>query len=591
MIKPGTNPFGIDESAVAGATQSLIDSFLRSLPSGAATDFAAALAAAASNSGAHSEKLRGLEQSFYRDHLVLWKSIVDSKAESFSTPDGPDPRFSSADWNELPFFRYLHQAYLLNCRFVMNLAECADLEPHAKRRLAFVLRQAMDAASPANSPLTNPESIRLAAQSQGQSMAQGMKLLAADMARGRISMSDETAFEVGRNLAITPGAVVLENEVMQLIQYAPATTQVFERPLLIVPPFINKYYVLDLQPENSFARYCTQQGFTTFIVSWRNVPEELGELSWQDYVERGVLAPIKAAQSITGADHVNTLGFCVGGTLLASALAMLRKQTSMPSSSLTLLASLLNFSDSGEISVYVDPAFVEKAEREFAQGGVMPGSQLATTFATLRANDLIWQFVVNGYLKGQPPRAFDLLYWNSDGANLPGRLYAYYLRNMYLENNLCVPGKISLRGVPIDLGAIGLPSYVFAAQEDHIVPWRSAYRSMLLLGDNSEFVLGASGHIAGVVNPASKNRRHYWTNPDIVGNPDAWLKNAAQHAGSWWSHWSEWLKTKSGKQIEAPRKLGNRKYPEIEAAPGRYVAQRWPAPEQAAGLRPFHSGR
>ncbi len=581
------NPLGIDESAVAGATKSLIEGFLRSLPAGAVADFTAILASAAAGSGLHSERLRTLEAAFYRDHLALWKSTTDSTSESFSIADGPDPRFSSADWNELPFFRYLHQAYLLNCRFVMNLAECGDLAPQARRRLEFVLRQTMDAASPANSPLTNPEVIRRSAQSQGESVARGMKLFAADMARGRITMSDETAFEVGRNLAITPGAVVLENEVMQLIQYAPATPQVFERPLLIVPPFINKYYVLDLQAENSFVRYCTQQGFATFMVSWRNVPEELGTLSWQDYVEQGVLAPTQVAQAITGADNINTLGFCVGGTLLASALAKMRKGASMPVSSLTLLASLLDFSDVGEISVYIDPAFVEKAEQEFANGGIMPGSQLATTFATLRANDLIWQFVVNGYLKGQPPRAFDLLYWNSDGANLPGRLYAFYLRNMYLENNLRVPDKLSLRGVPIDLGVIGLPSYVFAAQEDHIVPWRSAYRSMLLLGNESEFVLGASGHIAGVVNPASKNRRHYWTNPGIVGDPEAWIKTAAQHPGSWWTHWSQWLKTKSGKQIDAPGRLGNLEYPESEAAPGSYVMQRWPTANQGTDTTPF----
>jgi len=313
--------------------------------------------------------------------------------------------------------------------------------------------------------------------------------------------------------------VVLENEVMQLIQYAPSTDQVFERPLLIVPPFINKYYVLDLQPENSFVRYCVEQGFTTFIVSWRNIPPELGYLAWDDYVRDGVFAPIDAVRAITGAGMVNTLGFCVGGTLLATALAVMAQKSDFSVCSLTLLASMLDYSDTGDISVFVDREFVDRAELEFRDGGSMPGSRLAATFAMLRANDLVWYFVINNYLKGREPKPFDLLYWNADGANLPGRLYTYYLRNMYLENNLRIPGKLDSCGEPVDLRRIGVPAFVLATREDHIVPWKTAHMSTALLGGHTEFVLGASGHVAGIINPAAKKRRLYWTNSASV--PDA----------------------------------------------------------------------
>jgi len=436
------------------------------------------------------------------------------------------------------------------------------------------LRQLADAMSPNNYAATNPEVIRLAAETSGESLAQGMKLLAGDVARGRISMTDEQAFEVGRNLAVTPGSVVFENEVMQLIQYAPATAEVYEYPLLIVPPFINKYYILDLQPENSFVRYCVERGFSTFIVSWRNIPPELGQLGWDDYIEKGVFAPLEAVKSISGADKVNALGFCVGGTLLSCALAVMAAKNENLVASLTLLATMLDFSETGDISVYVDRDFVERSEQDFREPGLMPGSRLASTFATLRANDLIWHYVINNYLKGRPPRAFDLLYWNADGSNLPGRLYAYYLRNMYLENNLRIPGRLEACGVPLDLGAITAPAYIVATREDHIVPWKSAYASVGLLGGPAEFVLGASGHVAGIVNPASKNRRHFWLNSSATADADAWLAGAAQQAGSWWNHWASWLSNRSGKQKPAQAGPGNRQYPAREPAPGRYVKEK-----------------
>jgi polyhydroxyalkanoate synthase len=559
----------------AKANQALVEDFLRRLPSSGRIEFAELMRTLAFGSDAQREKLHSLQERLYREHLALWGSLLSGGNDI--APDATaagDHRFDAPEWSEVPFFRYVRQAYLLNVRFLDELGELVELDGHAKRRLQFVLRQFADAIAPTNFAATNPEVIKLAGETRGESLSQGMKLLAADLARGRISMTDERAFEVGRNLAVTPGAVVLENEVMQLIQYAPSTDQAFERPLLIVPPFINKYYILDLQPENSFVRYCVEQGFTTFIVSWRNTPPELGYLTWDDYVREGVLAPLDAVRAITGAEQVNTLGFCVGGTLLATALAVMAQRLDASVASLTLLASMLDFSETGDISVYVDREFVERAEQEFHNSGSMPGSRLAATFATLRANDLVWHFVINNYLKGREPKPFDLLYWNADGANLPGRLYTFYLRNMYLENNLRIPGKLDLRGVPLDLGKIEVPAFVLATREDHIVPWKTAHLSAALLGGRTEFVLGASGHVAGIINPASKKRRHYWTNVAAAPNADTWLAGAAQQAGSWWPHWANWLREKSGNKRSAPAALGSTRFPVIEPAPGRYVKEK-----------------
>jgi polyhydroxyalkanoate synthase len=347
---------------------------------------------------------------------------------------------------------------------------------------------------------------------------------------------------------------------------------VYERPLLIVPPFINKYYILDLQPQNSFTRYCVERGWLTYIVSWRNVSDALGSLTWDDYIEKGVFEPLRIVRESTSGAPVNTLGFCVGGTLLACALAVLAARGGSSVASLTLLASMLDFSDTGDVRAYVDRHYVQHCERQFAGGGVLPGSQLAATFSSLRANDLVWHFVVNNYLLGRDPKAFDLLYWNADSANVPGALYVYYLRNMYLENSLRVAGKLKMLGVAVDLAKIRVPAYVFAAMEDHIVPWRTAYRSGQLLGGSIRFVLGASGHVAGVINPASANRRHYWTGDSPSIDPDAWLAAAQQRAGSWWSDWSTWLEQHSGPRQPVPSSPA--RYPPLETAPGRYVRER-----------------
>ena len=534
------------------------------------------------------ERWLEIQQRYYRRQLELWGDFAPRSASAAPAaapapaPAPGDRRFAAPEWREQPYFNYLSRSYLLSGEWLMEVVAGTKLESHAKRKLEFLARQLVDAMSPANFPWSNPEALKLASQTGGESVARGLQLLAADAAKGMISMSDEAAFEIGRNLAVTPGAVVYENELMQMIQYRPAPGTVFERPLLMVPPCINKYYILDLQPENSFVRYAVEQGHTVFMVSWRNVPPEMGAVTWDDYLEQGVIRAIEAAAAICGVDTINALGFCVGGTLLGAAAAVLRGRGTERIASLTLLASMLDFHDTGELGVFVDEAFVRKREQDFASGGVLPGRELALTFASLRANDLIWHYVVNNYLKGRQPDPFDLLYWNADSTNLPGAMYTYYLRNMYLENNLRIPGKLTMCGVPVDLGTLDQPAYVLATREDHIVPWKTAYASARLLKGRIEFVLAASGHIAGVINPASKNRRSYWVNTVLEVEPERWLAGADSRQGSWWRRWSDWLAAFGGPRVAARETMGGGHYGELEPAPGRYVKEKCASAEPAA---------
>ena len=520
---------------------------------------------------------RELQARYYRTQLELWGAYAlhpDPPPSPLIEPDPSDRRFRGADWRKAPYFAYLVQSYLLSARWLKDIVDNVQLEPHTKRKLDFFARQLIDAMSPANFPWSNPEALTLAAQTDGESVRQGLRNLTADVEKGRVSMTDDTAFEIGRNLALTPGAVIFENDFMQLVQYRPATETVFERPLVMVPPCINKYYILDLQPENSFVRFAVEQGHTVYMISWRNMPDEMGQATWDDYLEHGVIKALEVASEVCGTPQVNALGFCVGGTLLGSALAVLRAQERDPVASLTLLATMLDFSDTGELSVFIDEAYVRKREQDFAQGGVLHGRELALTFASLRANDLIWQYVVNNYLKGRTPDAFDLLYWNSDSTNLPGAMYVYYVRNMYLENNLRLPNRLTMCGVPVDLCRVDMPVYSLATREDHIVPWKTAFASARLLAGKIEAVLAASGHIAGVINPATKNRRHYWLNPEQEEDPERWLAGAATHPGSWWPHWSAWLARFGGQRVAARSTPGGGDYREIEPAPGRYVREK-----------------
>jgi len=525
------------------------------------------------------EELRALQQEWLGRHADLWQGMLGKPAgqagPQVAVPEPGDKRFSHPAWGESPMFDYLRQAYLINAEYMKRMTEAAPVaDGLAKDRMRFLTRQMVDAMAPSNFLVTNPEFIKKAIDTQGDSIKQGIQNLLADLDKGHISMTDDSAFEVGRNLAITPGAVVFENELMQLIQYSPMTDKVAQRPLLMVPPCINKYYILDLQPENSVVRYVVDQGQTVFLISWRNVHADLGHLTWDDYIEKGALTAVKVVQEICKAEQINALGFCVGGTLLSSALCVARARGDNPVAALTLFTTLLDFSDPGEIGLFVDEAAVKAREETIGKGGLLRGSELATVFSALRANDLIWQYVVGNYLKGNKPPAFDLLYWNSDATNLPGPFLAWYLRNMYLENRLRVPGGLEMCGVKADLGSLDMPAFIYASREDHIVPWKASYLGRSLLGGETTFVLGASGHIAGVINPPAKNKRNYWLNDSTTADADAWFDAATEVKGSWWAVWTSWLRSHGGKEVAARGRLGSKAYPPGEPAPGRYVKEK-----------------
>ncbi len=578
-MNDSSNGMDIARKAIEAFNRQLMDSVAKPLDLNAGFDTTEIVRSLTAGLAQDTERWVEIQNRYFRKRLELWSAYAQPQREGAAQqpviePDASDRRFRAPEWRKEPYFEYLAQSYLLSARWLREVVDAAKLEPQVKRKLDFYTRQFVDAMSPANFPWSNPEAMKLAAETEGESVAKGLRNLAADMDKGMISMTDESAFEVGRNLATSPGAVVYQNDFMQLIQYRPATETVFERPLVMVPPCINKYYVLDMQPENSFVRYAVERGHTVFMVSWRNMPPEMGRATWDDYLEQGVMKALSVAVEVCGAEKVNALGFCVGGTLLGAALAVMRARQEPRVASLTLLATMLDFHDTGELSVFVDEAYVAKRELDFAQGGVLPGRELAITFASLRANDLIWNYVVNNYLKGRTPEPFDLLYWNGDSTNLPGVMYSYYIRNMYLENNLRVPGKLSMCGVPVDLGKVDMPAYLLATREDHIVPWRTAYASSRLLGGRIEFVLSASGHIAGVINPASKNRRNFWLNPVPEVDPERWLAAAAPQPGSWWRHWADWLVPYGGTQVPPRTRPGGNGYVEIEPAPGRYVKQK-----------------
>ncbi|MFN0300635.1 MAG: PHA/PHB synthase family protein [Burkholderiales bacterium] len=512
------------------------------------------------------------------EHAKLWQEWIERQQSVVGDTSSPQqagviPGENSSKQRDA-FFAFMRDAHALNARFLQAAADLAEIDTKAKGQLRFFLRQYTDALAPPNFLAMNPEAMRLALETNGDSLRRGVENLLGDIAKGRISTVDETAFGVGRNLAVSPGAVVFENELIQLIQYQALTDQVFARPLLIVPPCINKFYILDLQPENSLVRYAVENGHTVFIVSWRNPTGSLGHLGWDDYIALGPLAAIDAVRRITGQRGINTLGFCVGGTILSTALAVLAARGDRAAISLTLLATLLDFNDAGEIGCFVDDASVASREASLGKGGILSGRELAAVFSALRDNDLIWSYVVSNYLKGARPTAFDILYWNADSTNLPGPMFCWYVRNLYLGNKLREPKALTVCGTQVDLGAIRVPTYIVATREDHIVPWRSAYASTQWLSHRARFVLGASGHIAGIINPAAKNRRSYWDNDKLPADPDRWMAEAVEHPGSWWPDWLAWLSAHAGKRVRAPATLGAKGYAPIEPAPGRYVLDR-----------------
>ncbi len=524
------------------------------------------------------------QQQALQQMTSMWSAALPAGVAGAAPPGpaaGPAPapavdrRFAADPWRQDPRFDAVAQAYLGQSELLRKALDAAPLDERSKAQWSFVLRQVVDALSPANCLATNPEALQTALDSGGASLVEGMRLFVQDFAKGRVSMTDDQAFEVGRNVATSPGSVVFENELMQLIQYAPSTTQVHARPLLVVPPCINKFYILDLQPDNSFVGHAVAQGHTVFLVSWRNVGPEQGQLGWDDYLEQGVMQAIDVALAISRADQVNTLGFCVGGTLLASALAVMAARGESKVASLTLLTTMLDFTDTGEIGLLVSEQGVAAREQTIGQGGLLKGSELAQVFAALRANDLIWPYVVAGYLKGKAPPAFDLLFWNGDDNNLPGPMFCWYLRNTYLENKLSTPGATLQCGEAVDLGTVEVPAFLYASREDHIVPWQTAYTSTQLLGGDITFVLGASGHIAGVINPPAKNKRNHWVGK-VKPDAESWFAGARNEPGSWWPAWAAWLEEHAGEKTAAPKSAGNRKYPVIEPAPGRYVKAQAP---------------
>jgi polyhydroxyalkanoate synthase subunit PhaC len=499
-----------------------------------------------------------------------------SKPAASGKPVINDRRFAGSEWTSNPASAFAAQMYLLNARTLMQMAESLQGDAKTKARVRFAVQQWVDAASPANFLALNPEAIKKAVDTQGKSLSDGLQHLFEDVQKGHLSQTDESLFEVGRNMATTPGQVVFENELFQLIEYKPLTAKVHERPMLFVPPCINKFYILDLQPENSLIRYTVEQGHRTFVVSWRNPDESLQDKTWDAYIEDAAIRAMRAVQEITGAKTINTLGFCVGGTILATALAVLAARGEQPAHSVTLLTTLLDFADTGILDLFIDEAGVQLREAtlsEDAPGGpaLLKGKELATTFSFLRPNDLVWNYVVGNYLKGETPPAFDLLYWNGDSTNLPGPMYCWYLRHLYLQNELKKPGALTVCGEKVDLGKISAPVFIYASREDHIVPWQAAYASTRLLKGKKRFVLGASGHIAGVINPPAKGKRSYWTHDALPAGERAWLDAAQEHPGSWWGDWQGWLKPQAGKLVAAPKHAGSRNHPPIEAAPGRYV--------------------
>ncbi|NYE60441.1 polyhydroxyalkanoate synthase [Duganella sp. 1224] len=526
------------------------------------------MAAMMQDVGAHikPEAMEELKNAYLRDFGALWQDLLAGK-----TPAVSDRRFSSAAWQGNPMSAFNAAAYLLNAKFLTAMVDTVEATPQQKQKIRFAVQQLVDAMSPANFLATNPEAQQKLIETKGESLTRGLANMLGDLHKGHISLSDESAFEVGRNLAISEGTVVYENPLFQLIQYTPKTATVNQTPLLMVPPCINKFYILDLQPENSLVKYAVEQGNTVFLVSWANPDQSLAQTTWDDYVDKGVIQAIRVVQEISGEQQLNMFGFCVGGTIVATALAVLAARGEQVANSLTLLTTFLDFRDTGVLDVFVDETQVSLREQQLKGGGLMPGRDLATTFSSLRPNDLVWNYVQSNYLKGNDPAAFDLLYWNSDSTNLPGPMFCWYLRNTYLENKL-KDGKLKVAGETVDLRAIDAPAFVYGSREDHIVPWPSAFDSLAILSGPTRFVLGASGHIAGVINSPAKNKRSYWTNDSGKANTaDAWFAGAAEHPGSWWPEWAAFLNENGGKKVKPKSKPGNAKYKPIEAAPGRYV--------------------
>ena len=532
-------------------------------------------------------RLANAQLSLWQDYAALWQNtarrMLGGEVEPVATPDVGDRRFKDAAWDEIEVFNFIKQSYLLTARWIQSTVTGVEgLDTKTANKVDFYTRQFVNALSPSNFLMTNPEVLRATAESGGENLLNGLGNLLEDLERGdgrlAITMTDASAFEVGGNIAVTPGKVVFRNDLFELIQYTPTTAKVYQRPLLIVPPWINKFYILDLRQDNSFIKWAVDQGHTVFVISWVNPDGALADKSFDDYMIEGPLAALEAVEQATGQREVNVIGYCIGGTLLAGTLAYM---AATPDTkwhgrvrSATFLASMVDFEEAGELGVFIDEKQLANLEERMDEKGYLEGRDMATTFNMMRDNDLIWSFVVYNYLLGKEPFPFDLLYWNSDSTRMPAAMHKFYLRKMYLENKLVEPGGISLAGVPIDLRKIEVPAYILSTREDHIAPWKSTYAPTQLYQGPVRFVLSASGHIAGVVNPPADKKYGHWTNDDTPKSADAWLDGAAAHEGSWWGDWMKWVKRHAGRKTTPARAPGDGALAAMEDAPGTYVAMR-----------------
>ena len=520
-------------------------------------------------------KLMQAQIGFWQDYLTLWQNtarrMMGEPAPAVIAEDQKDKRFKDEAWRDNEVFDFIRQSYLLSARYMQGLVHDAEgMDEKTAQKVDFYTRQFVDAMSPTNFALTNPEVLRRTAETGGENLLKGLSNLLTDLERGqgnlRIRMTDESKFKVGENIAVTPGKIVYQNDLMQLIQYTPTTAKVLKRPLLILPPWINKYYILDLRPKNSFIRWAVDQGHTVFMVSWVNPDARLAEKGFEDYMLEGPYAALDAIEKATGEKSVNAIGYCLGGTLLSATLAHMAVKKDTRIKSATFFTTMVDFAEAGELGVFIDEEQLKALEAKMQKRGFLEGREMATTFNMLRANDLIWSFVVNNYLLGQDPFPFDLLYWNDDSTRMPARMHSFYLRRMYQQNDLIKPGGIELLGVKLDLRKVKLPTYILSTREDHIAPWASTYRATQTYAGDIRFVLAASGHIAGVVNPPDAGKYSHWVNTELPADPEAWLAGSTELAGSWWPDWQRWVTGQDPAQVPArPPKNA------IEDAPGSYV--------------------
>ena len=523
------------------------------------------------------------QKDYLSDSIKLWQYTSDrmlgKQAEPVIAPKPEDRRWRGDEWSNNLVYDYLKQSYLLAARCAEDTIDSInDLSTNDLRKLTFFTRQFVNALSPTNFPATNPQVLKSTVEQKGKNLLAGLQNFISDLEKGdgqlKIAMTDPDAFSLGENVAVTPGKVVYQNYLFQLIQYEPATTEVYKRPLLIVPPWINKYYILDLQPKNSMVKWLVDQGHTVFMVSWNNPDESFADIEFEDYMLDGVYTAVDMVAKATSENRINLVGFCIGGTLAAATLAHMKARCDKRVRSITYFASLIDFSEPGDLGVFIDDVQVGELEKKSSQAGYLDGDLMSQTFNLLRSNDLIWSFYINNYLEGKEPAIFDLLYWNSDSTHLPAKMYSFYLRNMYLDNKFCKPGGVTLGGEAIDVSSIDIPAYFISTHDDHISPWESTYAGARLMSGPVRFVLGGSGHIAGIVNPPAANKYGYRVGPQkLPRHPDSWLKKTRKYEGSWWSDWHNWLVRNNNTKVAA-RIPGEGELKALEEAPGSYVRKR-----------------